>query len=109
MQELLPDGWWMTALAVLLHLGLAFLLALPIALDREKATRLAGLRTFPLVALGSCAFVLTARMSLGESAQAQARIIQGLITGIGFTISAANFLSLRLLTPVERRMGREPE
>ena len=36
----------------------AFFLALPIAWNREHHTRIMGLRTFPLVALGSTAYVL---------------------------------------------------
>lgn len=42
------------------HLGalaLAYLLAVPIGWDREKAERSAGLRTFPLVAIASCSFI----------------------------------------------------
>ena len=62
----------------------AFLLALPIAWEREKRTRLAGLRTFPITAVGSCAFVLAASEFAAGDADAQARIVQGLITGVGF-------------------------
>ncbi|MGH2543789.1 MAG: MgtC/SapB family protein [Ardenticatenaceae bacterium] len=62
----------------------AFILALPIAWERERATRIMGLRTFPLVAVGSCGFVLVAVAVVGWDADAQARIIQGLITGMGF-------------------------
>ncbi len=43
-----------------------------------------GLRTFPLVAMGSTAYVLVALTLFQENSEAQARIIQGLITGIGF-------------------------
>ena len=62
----------------------AFLLALPIAWNRERHTRIMGLRTFPLVALGSTAYVLVSLSILRDDPDAQARIIQGLITGIGF-------------------------
>jgi putative Mg2+ transporter-C (MgtC) family protein len=68
----------------LVHLLLAFLLALPIGWDREQSARSAGLRTFPLVAIGSCGFVLIGLRVLGPDPQAQARIIEGLMTGIGF-------------------------
>jgi putative Mg2+ transporter-C (MgtC) family protein len=37
----------------LIALGIAYALAIPIGWDRERAERSAGLRTFPLVALGS--------------------------------------------------------
>lgn len=62
----------------------AFVFAMPIALDREKSTRIMGLRTFPLVAVASCGYVLLALGLTDGDAQAQARIVQGLITGIGF-------------------------
>lgn len=68
------------------QLGIAFILALPIALNREhgaKETRGAGLRTFPLVAIASCAFMLVA-MNVYDGAEAEARVMYGVITGIGF-------------------------
>lgn len=39
----------------LVRIVISYLLALPIAYEREKAERTAGLSTFPLVAVGSCA------------------------------------------------------
>lgn len=68
----------------LLHLAIAYLLAFPIGWDRERYSRSAGLRTFPLVAVASCGFVQTAVTVLGAGAAGQARILEGLITGIGF-------------------------
>ena len=63
----------------------AFLLALPIGWNREQHDDIMGIRTFPLVALGACAYVLVAREFLGDdSPEATARILQGLMTGIGF-------------------------
>ena len=62
----------------------AFLLALPVAWERERSTRIMGLRTFPLVAVASCGYVLVALAVVGPSEDAQARIIQGLMSGIGF-------------------------
>lgn len=70
-------------LTLLFKLLLAFILALPIAWEREHATRIMGLRTFPLVAVASCGYVLVSITSVGQG-DALARIIQGLITGIGF-------------------------
>jgi putative Mg2+ transporter-C (MgtC) family protein len=43
-----------------------------------------GLRTFPLVAVASCTYVLIVIGAIGENSDAQSRIIQGLMTGIGF-------------------------
>ena len=68
----------------LLRLGVALVLALPIGWERETAARSAGLRTFPLVALAACGYVLVALRAAGEDADAQARVLQGLMTGIGF-------------------------
>jgi putative Mg2+ transporter-C (MgtC) family protein len=65
-------------------LAFAYVLALPIGWDRERNERSAGLRTFPLVAVASCGFVQTTEGIVGSSPEAQARIIEGLITGIGF-------------------------
>ena len=65
-------------------LAAAYALALPIGWDRERQERSAGLRTFPLVALASCGFVQAAEQYMANSPDAMARIIQGVITGIGF-------------------------
>lgn len=62
----------------------AFLIALPVAWERHATDRPAGLRTFPIVALASCAFVLLGLSAFPGDAGAQARIVQGLMTGIGF-------------------------
>lgn len=68
----------------LFKLVMAFLLTLPVAWNREKATQAMGLRTFPLVSVASCGFVLLGQQVLAGSVDAQARIISGLMTGIGF-------------------------
>ena len=68
----------------LLALGVAYLLALPIAWDRERRARSAGLRTFPLVAVASCGFLQGSEMLLSQSPDATARVLEGIITGIGF-------------------------
>ena len=62
----------------------AYLLALPIGWNRERQARSAGLRTFPLVALASCGFVQAAEVLAAGSPEAMSRIIEGLITGVGF-------------------------
>jgi putative Mg2+ transporter-C (MgtC) family protein len=64
-------------------MAVAYLLALPIAWDRENQARSAGMRTFPLVAVASCGYMLVG-LSVLEGADAQARLMYGLITGIGF-------------------------
>jgi putative Mg2+ transporter-C (MgtC) family protein len=73
--RILPHLWALAA---------AYLLAVPIGWDREKAERSAGLRTFPLVAIAACGFVQAAETLLATHPEEIARIIQGIITGIGF-------------------------
>ncbi len=63
---------------------LAYGLVFPMAWDREQADRSLGVRTFPLVAVASCAFVLVAQSGLDSDAQAISRVLQGLIAGVGF-------------------------
>ncbi|HEX6059817.1 MAG TPA: MgtC/SapB family protein [Gemmatimonadaceae bacterium] len=70
--------------ALSLRLVAALVLALPIGWERELASRSAGLRTFPLVALAACGYVLVALAVVGPDAEAQSRVLQGLMTGIGF-------------------------
>ena len=62
----------------------AYLLAIPIGWNREKEERSAGLRTFPLVAVASCGFIQAAESMAGGSAEALARVNEGVIVGMGF-------------------------
>lgn len=63
----------------------AVVLALPVGWNREANSRIMGLRTFPLVSLGACAYIIIGNSFIGpDSPDAMARIIQGLLSGIGF-------------------------
>ena len=62
----------------------AYLLAFPLGWNREREERSAGLRTFPLVAIASCGFIQAAETITAGSPEAMARIVEGLITGMGF-------------------------
>ncbi len=75
-------------------LAFAYVLALPIGWDRERNERSAGLRTFPLVAVASCGFIQATESMTGSSPEAQARIVEGLITGIGFIGGGASSSNL---------------
>lgn len=75
---------WTEAGEAALRLMTAFLLAAPIGWERERRTRLMGLRTFPIVAMASCAYILVLSEIAGDDPQAQARLLQGLVTGMGF-------------------------
>ena len=68
----------------LVALVIAYVLALPIGWNREQEERSAGLRTFPLVAVASCGFVQAAEHLTAGQPEAMARIVEGLITGMGF-------------------------
>jgi putative Mg2+ transporter-C (MgtC) family protein len=75
---------WLKILDHLGKLAAAYFLALPVGWERERVGRSAGLRTFPLVAIASCGYVLLAENVISGSPEARARIIEGLITGMGF-------------------------
>ena len=68
----------------LVTLIISYLLALPLGWNREKAERSAGIRTFPLVAIASCGFIQAAEGFTVDSPEAMARIVEGIITGMGF-------------------------
>jgi putative Mg2+ transporter-C (MgtC) family protein len=72
------------ALSHLISLVVAYLLALPIGWNREREERSAGLRTFPLVSMAACGFVMIAIEVLSAGSEQHSRILEGLITGIGF-------------------------
>jgi len=71
------------ALEHLSLMAIAYALALPVGWNREFQSDSAGLRTFPLVAMASCGFMLVAASSFHDQ-QAFSRAFQGLIGGIGF-------------------------
>jgi putative Mg2+ transporter-C (MgtC) family protein len=82
-------GIWSDSLDHLVHLLVAFILALPIGWNRARAERGGGLRTLPLVAMASCGLVQTAISVLGPGAQSQANILQGVVIGVGFIRAGA--------------------
>jgi len=52
--------------------------------DREVEERNLGLRTFPIVSIASCAFLILGRTLGEDSPVAHAHVLEGAITGIGF-------------------------
>lgn len=66
-----------------MKIGMAFVLALPVAFNRENSAGGAGLRTFPLVSVAACAYMLVG-MSVYEGSDAEARVMYGILTGMGF-------------------------
>ncbi len=75
---------WPAIFYNLLYVGVAYVLSLPLAWNREHGEGGAGLRTFPLVSIASCGYCLIAIRAFSGQADAQARILAGLMTGIGF-------------------------
>ena len=63
-------------------MAFSYLLALPVGFEREREERGVGIRTFPIVAIASCGYMLVAAKS-GENGT-DLRALQGLMTGIGF-------------------------
>ena len=79
-----PDIDWSQVGENLYQLAIAYVLALPIGFNREtREGRSAGLRTFPLVAVASCGYMLTGMVVL-EGSEAWGRVMVGIITGMGF-------------------------
>ena len=81
---LLSFGIELNFLPHLIALLVAYLLALPIGWDREQHERSAGLRTFPLVAIAACGFIQASEKITLGNAEATARVLEGLINGVGF-------------------------
>ena len=148
MSEYFTLSWQQTG-QDFLRICLAFVLALPIGWEREHEEHTAGVRTFPLVAMASCGFVLLGVTLDPADPAARSRIIQGLIAGIGFIgggailksngsvrgtataasiwnmgvmgaavaqgrfdigllLTALNYLILRVLAPLKKKLDSEP-
>ncbi|HSP25978.1 MAG TPA: MgtC/SapB family protein [Saliniramus sp.] len=82
--DLIAHGETFNILPHLIALAIAYILALPIGWNRERSERSAGLRTFPLVAIASCGFIQAAETIIQGNPEATARVVEGLITGMGF-------------------------
>ena len=69
---------------ILLRIGLAMLSGLILGLNRWLHHKPAGIRTHSLVAVAAAAAMLLIDNHTGTDAQAHSRVLQGLLTGIGF-------------------------
>lgn len=69
-----------------LPLIVATIASLPTAWDRELNSGTVGLRSFPLVSIGACAYVLVAITVAdpSQSPETLGRVLAGLMGGIGF-------------------------
>jgi len=77
---------------VLIRLIAATLLGAMVGIERERAGKPAGLRTHMLVSLGTAVVVL-ACADANMSVDGLSRVIQGIVTGIGF-VGAGTILKL---------------
>jgi len=77
---------------VVIRLLAAALLGAIVGIQRERSGKPAGLRTHMLVCLGTAVFVISCS-GVGMAFDALSRVIQGIITGIGF-IGAGSILKL---------------
>ncbi|MDN5882199.1 MAG: MgtC/SapB family protein, partial [Nitrosospira sp.] len=94
------DGWWQEvcnivvaefsdlptiaeATRVTLRLALAATLGGLLGFEREQSGKAAGLRTHMLVALGAALFILVPQQA-GMTDADLTRVIQGVVTGVGF-------------------------
>lgn len=64
------------------QIAITYALTALIGWDREREAHSAGLRTFPIVGMASCGYLLV--LGSQPDVAAQSRVLQGLITGIGF-------------------------
>ena len=84
LSELVPGVRHLAFLPHIRDLAIAYALAFLIGWNREGEGRSAGLRTFPLVAIAACGFVQATEEVLKDHPEGSARIVEGVITGVGF-------------------------
>jgi putative Mg2+ transporter-C (MgtC) family protein len=77
---------------IVIRLLAALILGGVVGIQRERTHKPAGLRTHMLVCLGTAVFVTTCGAA-GMAFDAQSRVIQGIITGLGF-IGGGSILKL---------------
>lgn len=80
----LPFDWHLL-LGTAGKIAFAYILSVPTGWWSEKEGRAVGIRTFPIVAMASCGFLLMLNDNVGpDGLAAKSRVLQGLVTGIGF-------------------------
>lgn len=78
-----PFGNWHETWNNFAHLAIAYALTAILGWESERESHSAGVRTFPIVGMASCGYLLLISSHPADAA-AQSRLLQGLITGIGF-------------------------
>ena len=72
---------WQRDLASVGKVVASYVLMFPVGWYRERSEHSVGIRTFPIVAMASCGYVL---MASSMDTAAQSRVVQGMVAGIGF-------------------------
>jgi putative Mg2+ transporter-C (MgtC) family protein len=81
----LPSIDWPLLGFTALKIAGAYALSLPIGWWGEREGHAVGIRTFPIVAIASCGYLLIFHEQTGpDGLAARSRLLQGLVTGIGF-------------------------
>jgi putative Mg2+ transporter-C (MgtC) family protein len=75
---------WDMYQTIALRLGLALLVGAILGLNRWLHHKSAGIRTHSLVSIGSATAILLISDFVKDDAQSVSRVLQGLITGLGF-------------------------
>jgi putative Mg2+ transporter-C (MgtC) family protein len=73
------SSWWIVS-----RLAAALLAGAILGINRDLHRKSAGLRTMALVSMGSALAVMVALLMTHGSGDAASRVIQGLVTGVGF-------------------------
>ncbi|MBW4661462.1 MAG: MgtC/SapB family protein [Drouetiella hepatica Uher 2000/2452] len=96
MPPLDPTDWFST----LARLSLALFVGGLVGLERQIDRKPAGLRTHMLVSLGASLFVMTGLQLSPNALENTSRIIQGIVSGIGF-LGAGEIFAKSRTTPDE--------
>lgn len=93
----------------LLQLLIAMLLGAIVGSERSRAGKTAGLRTYGLVSLGACLFVLVSvavvPSTVGVTGADVMRVVAGVVTGIGFLGAGAIIMRNQTLTGLTTAAG----
>jgi len=87
------------------NMAIAYVLAFPIGWERERSEHTVGIRTFPLVAIASCAFLMAAASLKHDNADVVSRVLQGLVAGMGFIGGGAILKTQRAVTGTATAAG----
>ena len=80
---------WPEALANGTRLAGSFILTAIIGWNRERESHNTGIRAFPIVGIASCAYMIITQDPKHFDQAANSRVLQGLVTGIGFVGAGA--------------------